>query len=324
MHSSDLLFFKMQAQMVELNLQLAEVEEKPKRFGDFETTYKNENGKEIIVKRSPDGKFASKGGGGGAVSDSGSKESEQKENIATGNAATQMMKNLLNGDTGKQLKQSIVSAIDKASKNSAVKNVAGKVGDAIAEVNLKTGVQQAKFSEILGNGSDAIGNAEKYIKNQLEDIAKGASESETWQHIGKTLVGALVAGACVGVGLAATGASAPVIAGGVVGAYTTTLVYSALQDNARISKRNADNFKNRFAIAAKKDADAKFEAMVKRLNDEAAQRKLLEDIKTVAEVKRAEADKSAKPIFDSAKDLDTRVKDLEKRADAANKVMSTM
>lgn len=320
----DLCFARFKSKLLTLHLQLAE---ESKRSGEFETTYKNESGKEIKVVRSPDGKFASKGGGGSTSSDSGSKGSEEKENVTTGNAATEMMKNLLNGDAGKQLKQGIISAIDKASKNSTVKNVAGRVGDAIAEANLKTGVQQAKFSEILGNGSDAaIGNAEKYIKNQLDDIAKGASDSEMWQRIGKTLVGALVAGACVGAGLAAAGASAPIVAGGVVGAYTTTLAYSALQENSRISKRNADNFKNRFAIAAKKDADAKFAAMIKRLDDEAAQKKLLEDIKTVAEVKRAESKPSKpgekpKPIFESTKDLDARVKDLEKRTEAANKAM---
>lgn len=43
-----------------LEIMLALASEAPKRSGDFETTYKTESGKEIVVKRSPDGKFASK------------------------------------------------------------------------------------------------------------------------------------------------------------------------------------------------------------------------------------------------------------------------
>ncbi len=46
-----------------LEIMLALASEAPKRSGDFETTYKTENGKEVVVKRSPDGKFANKNGG---------------------------------------------------------------------------------------------------------------------------------------------------------------------------------------------------------------------------------------------------------------------
>lgn len=49
-----------QAQLGFLGITLALAGEVPKRSGDFETTYKNESGKEIVVKRSPDGKFANK------------------------------------------------------------------------------------------------------------------------------------------------------------------------------------------------------------------------------------------------------------------------
>jgi hypothetical protein len=318
----DFHIFQIQSSLLALHLQLAE--DSAKRSGDFKTTYKNESGKEIEVSRSPDGKFASKGGGSGAVRTSESKKQEtpEEDKPAPGSGA-EMMKNLLNGDIGKQLKQSIISAIDK---NSTVKNVGAKIGEAINEANIKIGVQQAQFSEILGNGSDVIGNAQKYIKSQFDDIARGASDSETCQNIGKTLVAGIVAGACAGAIIAATGGTAGAITTAAVSAYGITLVLGAVQDSVRIGKRNAYNFEHRFEIAAKKDADAKFAAMIKKFDDERAQKQLFEDIKTVAEVKRAEVKPSKpgekpKPIFESTKDLDARVKDLEKRAEAANKAM---
>jgi hypothetical protein len=59
-----------------LGITLALAGEAPKRSGDFETTYKSESGKEVAVKRSPDGKFANKNGGASA----------QKSTVATASA----------------------------------------------------------------------------------------------------------------------------------------------------------------------------------------------------------------------------------------------
>lgn len=52
-----------QAQLNFLEITLALAGEIPKRSGDFESTYKTESGKEVVVKRSPDGKFANKNSG---------------------------------------------------------------------------------------------------------------------------------------------------------------------------------------------------------------------------------------------------------------------
>lgn len=73
-------------------------------------------------------------------------------------------------------------------------------------------------------------------------------------------------------------------------------------DSVRISKRNAYNFDHRFEIAAKKDYDAKFAAMIKESTERIDKAKLLEDIKTVAAVKREESNPAPKldPQTDSA------------------------
>ena len=298
-------YFQIQSDFLALHLQLAE--DKPKRSGDFESTYKSESGANVTVKRSPDGKFASKSGGADTSS-----ESKEQENTPNKNGA-EMVKALLNGKLGDQLKASIVSAIDK---NSAIKEVGAKIGNAINEANIKTGVQQAQFSEILGNGSDAIGNAQKYIKSKLDDIARGASDSETCQNIGKTLVAGLVAGACAGGIIAVAGGTAGAITTAAVSAYGITLIIGAVQDSVRIGKRNAYNFEHRFEIAAKKDADAKFEAMIKKFEDERTQKALLDDIKTVTEAKLFQAGKPVnKSVFNDPTNLDTRLKALTDKID---------
>lgn len=292
--------FQFQSDLLLLHLQLAEGDDKPKRSGVFESTYKNAAGNEVTITRTPDGRFGTKGGGASAPTTSESKKQETpaKEGAATGGGA-EMVRNLLNGELGKQLKKSIIDSIDK---NSAIKDVGAKIGNAINEANIKTGVQQAQFSEIVGKTGDAIGNAQKYIKDKFDDIARGASDSETCQNIGKTLVAGMVAGALAGTMMAVTGGTAAAITTAAVSGYAIALVVEAVQDSARISKRNKYNFEHRFEIAAKKDRDEKFAAMIKRFDDEAAQKKLLEDIKTVVAAKREEANPPPKvnPQADSA------------------------
>jgi hypothetical protein len=248
--------------------------------GEFETTYKTASGAEVTVKRSADGKFASKGGGS-TSSDSRSKSTGEKESDSA-----QGIKNLLNGKLGKQLKEGIINSI---SNNNTFKDIAANIGIKLSEIDLKTGVQQAQFSEIVGKTNDTIGNAQKYIKSKLGEIKKGASDSETCKRIGETLVAGMVAGAGAGLIVAATGGTAGAITTAVVAGYATTLVVSAVQDSVRISKRNAYNFEHRFEIAAKKDRDEKFAAMLKKFDDERAQKALLKDVATIAAVKREQS-----------------------------------
>lgn len=195
--------FQIQSNLLTLHLQLAEGDNKPKRSGDFESTYKSKSGAEITVERSSDGKFASKAGSGAASTSSESKKQATSEggDTTSGNA-TEIVRNLLKGDLGKQLKKSIIDSIEK---NSVAKDIGTKVGNALNELNIKTGVQQAQFSEILGQGKDAIGNARKYIKSKFDEMSRGASDSETCKNIGKVLVAGLVVSAVAGVAVAAMG-----------------------------------------------------------------------------------------------------------------------
>ena len=61
MNNCEYLLFQTRRVIVELTLELAESNSRHDSI--FETKYKTENGKEITVARSPDGKFANKGGG---------------------------------------------------------------------------------------------------------------------------------------------------------------------------------------------------------------------------------------------------------------------
>lgn len=63
MNNFDSQVFDVMSKILIFSLELASEVDAPKRSGDFETKYKTTTGTEVTVKRSPDGKFASKNGG---------------------------------------------------------------------------------------------------------------------------------------------------------------------------------------------------------------------------------------------------------------------
>lgn len=118
-----------QTQLDFLEITLALAGEIPKRSGDFETTYKNESGKEIVVKRSPDGKFANKNASAGAVPESTASTSS----------------------VGKSFAKSISDVADKLAKLPA------KVQDAVRKAMF-----DSEFSRVIDK------EAEKLIKSAYD------------------------------------------------------------------------------------------------------------------------------------------------------------
>ena len=108
MDSLDRYFFKFQSQLLAIDLQLAEAEEKPKRSGEFETSYKNESGKEIVVKRSPDGKFASKNGTStSSIAAKPNNGAQADLQVARENGKA--VREILTGKTGDDLKRNLAA-----------------------------------------------------------------------------------------------------------------------------------------------------------------------------------------------------------------------
>lgn len=181
----DFCYTRLKSKFLALHLQLAE---EAKRSSEFKTTYKSESGKEIEVTRSPDGKFASKSGGGSTSSDSGSKESEGKEPRSTDTAKT--AKAVFSGETGDQVKDSLVGTA--------------------TDPDVKVGIRKAKFSEILGGLKDVMSNASDYIDKKIEESRRETLKQPLGVILGEVLVGSFVLASLAGTAAVAAGASAPV------------------------------------------------------------------------------------------------------------------
>ncbi|MEG3878845.1 hypothetical protein QT972_15810 [Microcoleus sp. herbarium7] len=272
--------FQFQSDLLLLHLQLAEGDDKPKRSGNFESTYKNAAGNEVTITRTPDGKFGSKGGSGSGTSSAAAstastatKSGEQPEaNKSGGSNTSQIAKDLLSGKLGDQLKESI--------------------GAGIADARIKAGVQRANFSEILGKGGDAIGNAEKYISEKFKECVKAVSESELCKYIGEILVASTIGtGVAFSIALA-TGAQ--ITLGTIL---VASLIGNGIVDN---QKRISERLKKIQPLASADAMKNSFDKVVAG-GKEKTQR-LLEDIKTVVRAKREAAKPSPKvdPKADSA------------------------
>lgn len=142
---NNLYAFQIQSNLLALHLQLAEGDEKPKRSGDFESTYKNAAGNEVTIKRSPNGKFASKGGGGSSPSSEATVDQKQ---VPESDDSAKLAKNILNEKTGNQVKDSLVATT--------------------SDLEIKSGIRKASFSEILDGAGDAMSNASDYIGKKTE------------------------------------------------------------------------------------------------------------------------------------------------------------
>lgn len=183
----DLCYSRLKSEFLALHLQLAE---ESKGSSEFKTTYKNESGKEIEVTRSPDGKFASKGGGGGAAS-SELKESEGKESKNTN--TTKIAKDVFSGETGDRVKDNLVATA--------------------TDPDIKIGIRKAKFSEILGGLQDAMSNASDYIDKKIEESRNKTLKQPLGVILGEVLVGSFVLASLAGAAAVVAGAIAPVRVG---------------------------------------------------------------------------------------------------------------
>ncbi len=254
--------FQVQSNLLVLHLQLAE--EKPKRSGDFESSYKNESGKEITVKRSPDGKFASKGGGS-TSSDSISKNPSQDEDASNG-SIVQIAKTVLSGKLGEQLKDSIINGIKDA--------------------NIKAGIQKAKISEILGDTDNPINGASGYISKKMDQAVKATGKQPLGVILGEIFVGGYVL-ATLGIATAlAAGATVPVATGVAMAATIVTTLAGNAAVQERVKNTNKEKLEKRQKLV---DEVLMTEAGQILMKQQEASRKMFADITTVVEARREQA-----------------------------------
>jgi len=244
---------KVQSGFLELHLQLAE----------FETTYKNESGKEITVTRSPDGKFASEGGGSSS-SDAASKDKEPAPK--TSNTA-KLAKDLLSGEKGDQVKDALVATA--------------------TDPDVKTGIIKASFAEILGNAGDAMSNATDYIGKKMTEAKTAASKQPLGVILGEVIVGSAVLAAVAAAGAIAAGASAPVATGVFVATNFLSLIAGNSISSKKIKRQHAEKLQKFQTPMSYKEMDAALEKFKK---DKAAQEKLHKGAKkalTIEDIERA-------------------------------------
>jgi len=274
------------------HLQLAEEEDKPKQSGNFETTTKTKSGKEINVTRLPDGKFASKSGGGSASSES---KSSTKGGAEPPVSAADSSKAIREGLTkvGDDLKAGLAKLVDD-------------------DPDVKAGVQSASISEIVGEAGDALTNARQYIENKFNEAVEAKTKQSLGTAIGETLV------ACLAVA-AVTGATSMVLGASVLTAVGvgTAFALKALEVSARAigdasKKRNEEELKKfqentPWAIGT----DPKLQQIVKKLTAEntAESKQLLADIKTSVDEQRA-AQKKFAPKLVPPKSNDAAKKEI--------------
>lgn len=167
MYNSDVLFFRIQAQMFELNLQLSESEEKSRGVGISKTTHKNESGKEIVVNRSPDGKFASKSG------------------------------NLTSQNFEKSLPPEIKSAADNAIREELKKIDAETktrlFANATNSPSIAEGIKNTSIKRITKGNKDAFSNAFNFMRSQMDLAVKIVSGHEKELAIGAAAVACVAA-----------------------------------------------------------------------------------------------------------------------------------
>ena len=169
MYSSDVLFFKIQTQIFELNLQLLESKEKSRGIGIFETTHKNESGKEVVVNRSPDGKFASKSGN--LTSQNFEKSLPPVIKPATDNAIREELKKI---DTETKTKTSLFA-------------------NATNSPSIAEGIKNTSIENVIKGNKDAFTNAFNFMRLQMDLAVKFVSGHEKELAIGAAAVACVAA-----------------------------------------------------------------------------------------------------------------------------------
>jgi len=258
------------------HLQLAEDEAKPKQSGNFETTTKTEGGKEIKVTRSPDGKFASKSGGGSASSESKSSTKGGAEPPVSA------------ADSSKAIREGLTKVADDLKAGLA------KLVDDVPDV--RAGVQKAIMADIVGKTGDALTNARQYIENKLNEAVAATTKQSRGIANGETLFAGLAVAAVAGAATMALGASVPITAGVAVGFGVATLQMGSQILGDAAKKRTKEELKKfQESTPWVKGTNPKLQQMVKRLTEENTKesKQLLADIKTSVDAERASMEELA-------------------------------
>lgn len=154
MDSLDRHFFKFQSQLLTIDLQLAEIEEKPKRSGDFESTYKTESGKEVVVKRSPDGKFANKNGGATTTATKPDNTPPLDPQVARENGRA--VREILTGKIGDDIKKDLAADFEH-------------------RPIIKEAIEKVDFAEVTKGDADALTNVSKFMSEKFEQALNASS-----------------------------------------------------------------------------------------------------------------------------------------------------
>jgi len=189
--------------MVGLNLQLAEVEEKPKRSGDFETAYKKENGKEIVVKRSPDGKFTNKNGNSTTSITNNQDTDEKSQKTST--------PPLIEPEADKAIRQ-VLTGIGNATLQKSL------INDASQPPGVIEGIKNTKIEAVIKGSSDAFSNAVAFMRSKIDEAATVVSENKK-----EIAIGAAVVAFAVAFAVASAGATAVLNAVAIRAGLTTVL-----------------------------------------------------------------------------------------------------
>lgn len=173
MNNLDHHFFKFQLELLSLDLQLAEVEERPRRTGDFDSTYKTATGTEVTIKRSPDGKFTHKGG--------------RPSNTATNinNAAP-----LIKPEADKAIREVLCGIKNKTLQNSLITGASQTPG-------VVEGIKNTNIEDVIKGSQDALSNAVDFMRTRVEEAVTVISENKKEIAIGSAVVAFAVVSAGV-------------------------------------------------------------------------------------------------------------------------------
>jgi len=146
-------YIQTQINLLELHLALAG--EIPKRSGDFESIYTTESGKEVTVKRSPDGKFASKSSTPGTATSEIKAPPALDPKVARENG--QVVREVLTGKVGDDLKKDLAT-------------------DFKHRPDIQQAIEKVDFAQILKGDKDALSNLSDFTKIAFEQAVNATSQ----------------------------------------------------------------------------------------------------------------------------------------------------
>ncbi len=164
---SENYYIQTQLSLLSIELVLA-AGDTPKRSGDFESTYKTATGTEITVKRSPDGKFASKGGG------------------STSSTLSQIAP-----ETNKAIQKVLLGIGDQTLQNSLI--IENTQSPSVTE-----GIKSTKIQDVIKGDKDPFSNAADFLQAKIAEAATAISENKKEIAIGAGVVALKIAATALG------------------------------------------------------------------------------------------------------------------------------